>query len=58
MSNPKNENEFSILTEVGVFGELNIKDPTKRKIKKDDTEDLEEMIQESIENNKNLFRKD
>lgn len=51
----KPEEELHIVTEVGTFGSLNIKDPSKRKIKKD--EDLEEVIRQSIEDNKNNLSK-
>jgi hypothetical protein len=48
--------ELNIVTEVGVFGDLNIKDPTKKKVKKIDN--LEEVIKETNELNlKNLANK-
>lgn len=59
MSENMNYDELSIVTEVGTFGSLNIDDPTVKKIKKKKNElgvemDIDEMIRESIEHNKNL----
>lgn len=44
----KNE-ELNIVTEVGVFGELDINDPTKKKVKNKD--EIQKMIEESIMEN-------
>lgn len=45
--------ELNIVTEQGVFGDLNIADPSKKKVKK--AEDMNEVIRQSIEKNaKNL----
>ena len=51
--------DLHIVTEVGIFGELDINDPTIKKIKNKNNEnlsesDLQEMIQESIQNNSNI----
>lgn len=47
--------EMVVLTEVGAFGDMEIDDPTVKKIKKPNQEDLESMIQEAIaENASNL----
>ena len=43
------DGELSIVTEVGVFGDLNIENPTEKKIKKGD--DLDAVIAEAIKNN-------
>jgi len=48
MSQPR-EGELSIVTEQGVFGDLNISDPSKKKVKK--ASDLEEVIREATEEN-------
>ena len=49
--------EMTILTEVGNFGELNIEDPTVKKVKKKKTPNLDKLIEESINNNRdNLIR--
>jgi|HigsolmetaAR203D_1030402.scaffolds.fasta_scaffold01377_13 hypothetical protein len=46
--------EFEIVTEVGVFGDLNIEDPTRKKVNKKN-EDIDELIMESTQSNlKNL----
>jgi len=45
----ENNEELCLLTEVGVFGELDIEDPTKKKIKKKD--DLETLIESSVKTN-------
>jgi len=52
--------EYSIVTEVGVFGELNINDPTVKKVKTKNNGDLTEdelngIINESIQNNANTL---
>lgn len=59
MSENMNYGDLSIVTEVGNFGALNIEDPTAKKVKKKKNElgvemDIDEMIRESIEHNKNL----
>lgn len=47
--------EMVVLTEVGAFGGLEIDDPTVKKVKKANEEDMEKMIQEAIaENASNL----
>jgi hypothetical protein len=46
----KIESDFNIVTEVGVFGDLNINDPTKKKIKQKD-EDIDTLIKEAVEKN-------
>lgn len=43
-------NELSYVTEVGVFGSLDIDDPTVIEMKK--KKEMEELIKEAIENNK------
>lgn len=48
MCKTKNE-EYNIVTEVGVFGDLNIEDPTSKKVKTED--ELQELIKDSIEHN-------
>lgn len=49
------DNDLSILTEVGVFGELDIDDPTAKKVKrKNDEEDIDKLIESSIEQNLGL----
>lgn len=50
---------LAIVNEVGNFGELNIEDPTAKKVKKKKKQlgvemDIDEMIRDSIEHNKNL----
>lgn len=42
--------EMSIVTEVGTFGDLDIEDPTVKKVKKSKKE-IDELIQESIKEN-------
>ena len=37
--------ELCFVTEVGAFGDLNIEDPTAKKTKKKNTEDLEALIE-------------
>ena len=52
----KDDNEQCIVTEIGTFGSLNIKDPTKKKVTKTD-EELQVLIEESIKvNNEGLRR--
>lgn len=47
----ENENsELSIVTEIGVFGELDITDPTKKKVKRN-SQELDSIIEETIKNN-------
>ena len=51
-----NKEEFNIVTEVGVFGDLNIEDPTIKSVKKKNNtnyteEELESLIKESINSN-------
>jgi len=48
-----NDSELCIITEIGTFGSLNIKDPTKKKVSKED-EELQAIIEESIEMNKKI----
>lgn len=52
------ENEtLGIVTEVGVFGELDINDPTVTEVankKKKSVDNIDEMIAESINANKNI----
>ena len=48
--------EFNIVTEVGVFGDLNIEDPTIKSVKKKNNtnyteEEIETLIKESINTN-------
>lgn len=45
------DNDYSAVTEVGTFGDLNIKDPTEKDIKKKD-KSVEELITESVQENK------
>jgi len=59
MSETMNYGDLSVVTEVGNFGSLNIEDPTEKKVKKRNNEmgvdmDIDEMIRQSIEQNKNL----
>lgn len=58
---PKNDNysDMSIVTEIGAFGSLNIDDPTVKKVKKNNGEDVtgeevSELIKEAIESNSNI----
>ena len=58
---PKNNDfsDMSIVTEIGAFGSLNIDDPTVKKVKKKNGEDVaedevSEMIKEAIESNSNI----
>lgn len=50
------DDNLNILTEVGVFGELDIDDPTAKKVKrkKDNMENIDKLIEEAIENNGNI----
>jgi len=49
--------ELHIVTEVGTFGDLNITDPTKKKVAKKD-EDMDALIREAHQENiKNLGQK-
>jgi len=43
------EEDLCIITEVGVFAGLDIKDPTKKKVKKKD--ELETLIESSVKTN-------
>jgi hypothetical protein len=43
------EGELHIVTEVGVFGELDLKDPTKKKVQR--SSEIEELIREASEEN-------
>lgn len=46
--------ELYVVTEVGMFGELDVQDPTKKKVKrKENEQDLEAIIAEGIAANKN-----
>ena len=46
--------ELYVVTEVGMFGELDVQDPTKKKVKRKENEhDLEAIIAEGIAANKN-----
>lgn len=51
-------NDMSVVTEIGVFGSLNIEDPTTKKVKKANAnlsdEEMEQLIQESIQHNANI----
>lgn len=52
----KNNEEYSIITEVGVFGDLNIEDPTVKNVKKKNNtdyteEEIDALIKESINAN-------
>jgi len=56
MFNEKDEG-LHILTEVGVFGDLDIDNPTAKKVKnkKDEMDDIDALIESAIgENSKNL----
>lgn len=50
----ENTEELCVVQEVGVFGELDIKDPTKKKLKKKDEQDIDALIKESIEKNASI----
>lgn len=46
--------ELYVVTEVGMFGELDVQDPTKKKVKrKENEQDLEAIIAAGIAANKN-----
>lgn len=45
--------ELSFVTEVGVFGDLDINDPTIKNAKKKKNDNIEEMIAEAITENAN-----
>lgn len=45
--------ELYVVTEVGMFGELDVQDPTKKKVKRKEEQDLEAIIAEGIAANKN-----
>lgn len=47
--------ELEIVTEVGVFGDLNIKDPTIKKINKANDKDVDVLIKEATAANLNNF---
>lgn len=53
--------DLNIVTEVGIFGNLNIEDPTITKIKKKNAdlseEELNKLIQESVRANANIWFK-
>jgi hypothetical protein len=49
------DQELHIVTEVGTFGDLNIDDPTKKKLKK--AQDLDAVIREATETNLNNLTK-
>ncbi len=48
-----NNEELNIVTEVGVFGDLDINDPTKKKVK--NKEEVDKLIQEAIIENSNIY---
>ena len=56
----KHEHDYSIVTEVGVFGDLNIDDPTVTPVRKKGStadcseQEIDALIQESIAQNKNI----
>jgi hypothetical protein len=47
--------ELSFVTEVGVFGDLDINDPTIKNAKKKKNDNIEEMIAEAITENANTL---
>lgn len=49
MANHGNNEELVAVTEVGVFGGLNIEDPTKKKIQ---AKDMDAVIEAAIEQNR------
>lgn len=52
----KDNSELCAITEVGVFADLNISDPTKKKLSKADS-GLEAVIEQAIKDNeKNLVK--
>ena len=50
-----NHEELNIVTEVGVFGELDINDPTKKKVKNKD--EIQKMIEEAIMENSQIINR-
>lgn len=47
--------KMNIVTEVGIFGELNVKDPTAKEVNgTEENAELEALIAESIEKNKEI----
>lgn len=50
------DDNLNIVTEVGVFGELDINDPTAKKVKrkKTDNEDINKLIEDAISENSNI----
>ena len=44
------DNNYSVVTEVGTFGDINIDDPTVSSVKKKN-EDIEQLIAESVKEN-------
>lgn len=47
--------KMNIVTEVGVFGELNVKNPTAKEVNDgEDETDIDALIAESIEKNKTI----
>lgn len=44
------EQELYILTEVGTFGELNLTDPTKKKVKTNIEDDIQKAVAENLNN--------
>jgi hypothetical protein len=52
----REEDELCVVTEIGVFADLNISDPTKKKLQKADS-GLEAVIEQAIKDNeKNLIK--
>ena len=47
--------ELSFVTEVGVFGDLDINDPTIKNAKKKKNDNIEDMIAEAITENANTL---
>ena len=51
----KKNSKLNILTEVGVFGELDIKDPTAKEVDGEEEQaDINELISDAIQRNKNV----
>jgi len=52
------DNNMHIVTEVGVFGDLNIEDPTAKKVKKKNEElsesEVNQLIEESVQANASI----
>lgn len=46
------QEELAIVTEQGVFGELDVNDPTKRKV--NTKEEIDKAIKEAVEKNANI----